>query len=395
MSEKRIGTRPAVPISTTSADASRLQSGASAGTSGAPAAPSPGAGAVDSAAEMQRRTTPVADLALLRDMAEETVEQMPLGFVALDHAMCATFANPMALALMGTRLDVLVGRRPWDLFPEIVGTQHQTFRTSAPTTVEYEVHFAPSDRWAAVLACPPQTGISIFLRDIAGQKRAEETVRSSVALLHGSLDTMLDAAMVCSAERDDQDVIVSFRVDFANVVAGTYLGGLPDTLMGKPIPDWKINPRDMPFLDACRRVVETGDPLSVDALAYAIAGPEGASTPGALSLQVARFSDGFFATWRDVTETRRLATERERLAAIVDEMADGIVTVDAGHVRERRIRGRPRWESVRNDRAERARDNCRRPGRAHDRGPRRGRSLGTALAGRGRPASRRGDSRPG
>ena len=74
---------------------------------------------------------------------------------------------------------------------------------------------------------------------------------------------------------DAQGAIVGFRVDFANVVAGTYLGDPPDKLMGAAIPDWKVNPRDMPFVDACRRVVETGDPLAVDALAYAIAGPEG------------------------------------------------------------------------------------------------------------------------
>ena len=327
MREKR--TRPAVPILTADGDTPRTEPGVSADTPSAPAASSPAASAVDPAAKVQKRRTMIAELALFRDMTAETVEQMPLGFVALDHAMCATYANPMALTLTGASLDALVGRRPWDLFPEIVGTQRQTVRTSAPTSIEYETQFAPTDRWAAVLSCPTQTGISIFLRDISGQKRAEETVRSSVELLHGSLDSMLDAAMVCSAERDDQDVIVSFRVDFANVVAGTYLGGLPDKLMGAAIPDWRINPRDMPFLDACRRVVETGDPLSVDALAYMIAGPDGASMPGELSLQVARFSDGFFATWRDVTETQRLASERERLATIVDQAADGIVTVDA------------------------------------------------------------------
>ena len=330
MGERRTRTRPAVAIHATGGHTRAPRSGAPADTSSAPAAPSPPATAVDSAAETQRRRTLIAGLALFRDMAAETVERMPLGFVALDHAMCATYANPTALALTGASLDTLVGRRPWDLFPEIVGTQYQAVRRSTPTTIEYEEHFATSDRWAAILACPTEAGISIFLRDISGQKRDEETVRSSVALLHGSLDAMLDACMVCSAERDAQGAIVSFRVDFANVAAGSYLGGPPDKLMGALVPDWQINPRDMPFADACRRVVETGDPCAVDALAYAIAGPEGTSTPGALSLQVARFSDGFFATWRDVTETHRLALERERLAAIVDQVDDGIVAVDAG-----------------------------------------------------------------
>jgi PAS domain S-box-containing protein len=329
MPEQRTRTRPAVPILTADGHTPPTESGVSAGTSGAPAATSPAASAVDAAAETQKRKALIAGFALLRDMAAETVEQMPLGFVALDHAMCAAYANPVALGLTGTSLDALVGRRPWDLFPEIVGTQHQTVRASAPTTIEYEAHFAPSERWAAVLAFPTKTGISIFLRDVSGQKRAEETVRSSVTLLHGSLDAMLDACMVCSAERNDQGEIVGFRVDFANVVAGTYLGQPPDKLMGAPIPDWKINPRDMSFVDACRGVVETGDTWAIDALAYAISGPEGTSTPGALSLQVARFSDGFFATWRDVTETKRLARERDRLVAIVEQAADGIVTVDA------------------------------------------------------------------
>jgi len=284
--------------------------------------------ALDETAERQDRSRLIAELTLFRDMAAETVEQMPLGFVALDHQLRVTYANPVALTLVGVSLAELVGRRPWDLFPEIVGTHHQTVRASAAITLEYEEHFAPSDRWVAVLACPTQTGISVFLRDISGQNRAEETVRSSVTLLHGSLDTMLDACMLCSAERDDQGAIVGFRVDFANIVAGTYLGHPPDKLMGAPITDWKINPRDISFVDACRGVVETGEAWAVDALAYAISGPGGASTHGALSLQVARYSDGFFATWRDVTETQRLVSERGRLAAIVEWSPDGIVITD-------------------------------------------------------------------
>ena len=261
-------------------------------------------------------------------MAAETVEEMPLGVVALDDQLRVTYANPVALTLVGTRLSELVGRRPWDLFPAIVGTHHQTARTSAAISVEYEEHFAPSDRWVAVLACPTKTGTSIFLRDIAGQKRAEVTVRTSVALLHGSLDAMLDACMLCSAERDDLGAIVGFRVEFANVVAGAFLGGPPEKLMGGPIPEWRANPSDKSFVDACRGVVESGEAWAIDALAYEISGPEGASTAGALSLQVARFSDGFFATWRDVTESQRTVRERDLLVAVVEQAIDGIIILD-------------------------------------------------------------------
>src|SRR5664280_1211487 len=108
MRERRTRTRPAVPILTTDGDTPRTESGVSADTASAPAASSPAASAIDPAAEMQKRKTLIADLALFRDMAAESVEQMPLGFVALDHAMCATYANPMALTLTGASLDALV-----------------------------------------------------------------------------------------------------------------------------------------------------------------------------------------------------------------------------------------------------------------------------------------------
>ncbi|MGO9178412.1 MAG: EAL domain-containing protein [Candidatus Limnocylindrales bacterium] len=326
MSERRRWTRPATP--SRKRDQPPPGESVGGGESTRPTRPSPSpptsVEAVVTAAGRPEREPLTAETERTGDTTSETYERIPLGFVALDHEQHITYANLAVLALVGASLTEVIGRRPSDVFPEPVGTRFQAaaVRTSAGVAVEYQAHFAPHDQWVDVLACPTQTGVAVFLRDISANRRAEEAARESEALLRGSLDAMLDPFVICSSVCDEQGMIVDFRVDFANRAAGAFLGRAPDTLIGALLPDWVPDLRGAPFSDACRTVVESGEAWTEDAVEYAIPGPDGDVMRGAANIQIAMFDDGFFAAWRDVTE-------RERLAAVVEQMIDGVIIADA------------------------------------------------------------------
>jgi PAS domain S-box-containing protein len=94
-------------------------------------------------------------------------------------------------------------------------------------------------------------------------------------------------------------------------------------------PDWAANLGRRSFLDVCRGVVESGEAWADDAVDFAVPGLGVAGARGTLAIQIARYNDGFFATWRDVSKSRRLGGERERLVAVVEQSLDGIVVTDA------------------------------------------------------------------
>ncbi len=231
-------------------------------------------------APAQRRASQesVEEVRVLRDFSAAALELMPIGLVALDADMHVTYVNPVAVELTGMSAADLVGRRPWDLFPEIVGTRDKTVRASVAVAIEYEQQLGSSERWIGVLSCPMQAGTAVFIRDVTKRKRAEEAVTRLAALVNGSLDAIFDAFLVCAAVRDEVGVIVDFKIEFANSVAGTFLGSTPDALIGALMPDWAPEVHGESFVEACRAVVETGEPCVEESVAYAIPQPAGTTS---------------------------------------------------------------------------------------------------------------------
>jgi PAS domain S-box-containing protein len=157
--------------------------------------------------------------------------------------------------------------------------------------------------------------------------RLEGELAASQASMRASLDTMRDAFVICSSVRDEAGAMTGFRVDFANRAASAFMGAGPESLVGALMPGAIPDLLGRRFVDACREVVETGIPLTADAVELVFPGPAGGRS-WVLDIQIARSGNGFFAAWRDVIEREQLARDREGLATIVEQSPDGIVVTD-------------------------------------------------------------------
>ena len=166
-------------------------------------------------------------------------------------------------------------------------------------------------------------------RDIAERKQSEEAVRASAAHLQIAMDAMLDGVSILSSLRDDSGRIVDFRIDYANAAIGVISGVAAEDQVGHTLLELFPGHRANGLFEAYVRVVDTGVPFAPTDLRYVDLDAEGGPLDQILDQRVARLSDGYILSVRDVTEVQRVRDERERLAAIVEESLDGILVTDA------------------------------------------------------------------
>ncbi|MBI3964786.1 MAG: PAS domain S-box protein [Chloroflexi bacterium] len=106
----------------------------------------------------------------------ETLENIRDGFVAIDTEWRYVYVNRRGEELPGQARGELLGRKVWDVFPELAESSFAAHAQRALETrlaTEYETYNERLRRWLHVRISPWDGGIGAFLRDVGERKRSE------------------------------------------------------------------------------------------------------------------------------------------------------------------------------------------------------------------------------
>jgi PAS domain S-box-containing protein len=179
-----------------------------------------------------------------------------------------------------------------------------------------EAHYVPHvDPQGKVL------GFFALVNDITRYKKTEEALRESEERFRTAVENMLDCLGLYSAVRNEQGEIQDFRIEYVNAAA------CDNNLMQRQAQIGKLLCEILPghresglFAEYCR-VVETGEPLVKETVAYED-DYSGRHLVRSFDIRASKLGDGFLAVWRDVTERKRseenVQLQAEELAALMD-----------------------------------------------------------------------------
>ncbi|MDT0278013.1 SpoIIE family protein phosphatase [Blastococcus goldschmidtiae] len=116
-----------------------------------------------------------------QDRIAQIIEQMAIGFIAMDDDWVMTHVNAETERVTGIVRDELIGHCFWDVFPAAIGTEFETRYRRAVSSGQSEVFEAfypePLNVWVEVRATPSPEGLLLYFVDIterrAVQQRAE------------------------------------------------------------------------------------------------------------------------------------------------------------------------------------------------------------------------------
>jgi PAS domain S-box-containing protein len=124
-----------------------------------------------------------AEFERLREKHKTSLESITDGFVSFDREWHFTYVNDAALRLLQKSPEELLGRAPWEAFPE---SPHLKFYTEFTRSCDQNipVHFEefypePLNSWIECHCYPEPDGLSVYFRDVTDRKRVEETLRES------------------------------------------------------------------------------------------------------------------------------------------------------------------------------------------------------------------------
>ena len=137
----------------------------------------------------------VTDRRHAQNRVVDVLEDMAVGFIAMDHDWVMTMVNTEGERIAGQHRDRLVGTNFWTAFPATVGSEFETSYRQAATTgepVAFDAFYPePLNIWVEVRAVPNRTGLQLYFLDVTERVKLQqrnELLSNVTRELTGTLD---------------------------------------------------------------------------------------------------------------------------------------------------------------------------------------------------------------
>ena len=164
-----------------------------------------------------------------RARVETILESISDAFLVLDREWRYTYLNSKAIAMTRRSAEDLLGKRIWDVYPQLIDTPlHHAAAQAMDERVEAraEYHLTVTNVWLAVQAYPSEHGVSLYFQDITAQKQAELAAREQQEWLEMTLSSIGDAVIATD---------VQGQIRFLNPAAELLTGWTRDAAIGQPL----------------------------------------------------------------------------------------------------------------------------------------------------------------
>jgi PAS domain S-box-containing protein len=122
-------------------------------------------------------------LQLTQSKLDRLLDSTSIGFYQLDNSLNITYWNNASEKLIGYNSSYVIGKNIWDVFPEAIHSDFQTYLEKAINeriNVEFTEYFWPIQKWFFTNVYPGEDGILVHFRDVTHIKRAQEILLEKI-----------------------------------------------------------------------------------------------------------------------------------------------------------------------------------------------------------------------
>jgi PAS domain S-box-containing protein len=173
------------------------------------------------------------------------------------------------------------------------------------------------------------------LRSAIENAELKRQLQSSRERFHTSIENLMDCFGIFTALRDEIGTIIDFRIDYLNRAACENNRMSLEQQVDRGLCEVLPGHIDSGLFEAYCHLVETGEPLVKDSVIFEDSYGGGKQLVRAFDIRATRLNDGFVASWRDITDRKRLELElnftvaslqqqQQRLKQLIEQAPVGI-----------------------------------------------------------------------